>query len=353
MPRDRSPTTIKLPKSVHRVVARGREYFYWQEGRNTAHQGPRIPLPKDPQTPEFWVAIRQAQGLSGRVTADTVNALADAYEMAWPTLPRKLSIGTQQKYRASLKVIRKAWGELPAEGLRPSYVQALMDNLADKPGKANNTLDALRSMCRWAMGPRELLTRDPTIGVVHFEQGEGHQPWTPEQLQFADTNFTGMLRRAYLLWRYTGQRISDVVRLGWTDIDDGGFALRQKKTGVRPWCPIFPELEAEIATWERRPGPFLMQVTGRPFSPNVLWKAFDKVRKDNPALAGAVPHGLRANAVIRLRQNGYSIPQISDMVGMSAPMVERYCRHADRKAGGQAVLRALKNDQNMNVTVKL
>ena len=60
-----------------------------------------------------------------------------------------------------------------------------------------------------------------------------------------------------------------------------------------------------------------------------------------------------ANAVIRLRQAGYSIAQISDMVGMSPPMVERYCRHADRKAGGQAVLLALKGkNKNKNEIVK-
>ena len=64
----------------------------------------------------------------------------------------------------------------------------------------------------------------------------------------------------------------------------------------------------------------------------------DRVREDHPELAGVVWHGLRANAVIRLRQEGYTALQISDMVGMSVPMVERYSRYADRKAGGQAVL---------------
>jgi integrase len=98
---------------------------------------------------------------------------------------------------------------------------------------------------------------------VRFEGGEGHKPWTPEQLAFADANPTGTLRRAYVLARYTGQRVSDVVRLGFADIDGGGLAGPQKKTGVRPWCPIFPELEAEMAIWERRPNPFLIQEKGR------------------------------------------------------------------------------------------
>lgn len=344
--------SITLPSGVTRIIAGGREYFYFQAGRGTKNAGPRIALPRDPHAPEFWAAVRQAQGLSGAAPAESIDALVDAYEAAWPKLQRKLKPSTQEQYRRSLGVVRKAWGSLAAASLRPSHVQALMEAMADTPGRANNVLDALRAMCRWAMGPRELLERDPTLGVERFEGGEGHRPWSPEQLAAADEAFTGALRRAYMLARFTGQRVSDVVRLGFTDVDEGGFALPQKKTGVSPWCPIFPELEAEMAKWERRPGPFLLQDNGRPFSTNQLWKVFDAAREEDPRLDGAVWHGLRANAVIRLRQHGYSVLQITDMVGMSPAMVERYCRHADRKAGGQAVLRELKQGQNENGTVK-
>ena len=347
---------ISLPRSVHRVVSRGREYFYFQAGRGTTHAGPRIKLPSDPTSPEFWNAIRQAQGVVGPVATDTINALIDAYETAWPNLPRKLTKGTQDQYRRHLKHIRKAWGDLPVASLRPSHVQALIEKIgADRPGTANNTLDALRAMCRWAMGPRELLGHDPTQGVSHFDKGEGHRPWTPAQLKIADEKFAGTLRKAYLLGRWTGQRISDVVRLGWTDVDEGGFNLHQQKTGVQPFCPIFPELEAEMRSWEKRPGPFLLQENGKnagkPVTTNQMWKIFNKARDAHPELEGAVWHGLRANAVIRLRQAGYTGQQISDMVGMSVEMIERYSRYADRKASGQAVLRELK-ERKQDKTVK-
>ncbi|WP_442583150.1 tyrosine-type recombinase/integrase [Mesorhizobium sp. ASY16-5R] len=319
----RNRASVSLPKGVHRVISRGREYFYYQIGRGTDHEGDRIKLPNDPRSPEFWQAVRQAQGLIGQVPADTIGALIDAYETAWPGLPRKLTEGTREQYRRSLKVVRTAWGDLQASSLKPSHVQALIEKLgANTPGSANNVLDALRAMCRWACGPRELLDRDPTQGVVHFDRGEGHRPWTPEQLSYADEHLTGMLRRAYVLARYTGQRASDIIRLGWTDVDDGGFGLRQKKTGVRPWCPIFPELDTEMSKWERRPGPFLLQDNGRPFTTNQLWKVFNAAREETP-LDGAVWHGLRANAAIRLRQANHSIAAICDMLGMSPPIVER------------------------------
>lgn len=347
-----SRSIVDLPPNVTCIVSGGREYYYHQAGRGTPHAGPRTRIPYDPHTPEFWTAVRQAQGAGGPIPTGTINALADAWEVAWPTLPRKLKPATQEQYRRSIGVVRQAWGDLKAESLRPSHVQALMEGMAATPGRANNVLDALRAMCRWAMGPRELLSRDPTMGVVRFAPGEGHKPWTPAQLACADDNLTGMLRRFYMLARYTGQRVSDIVRLGFTDIDEGGFSLPQKKTGVRPWCPIFPELEAAMEGWERRPGPFLLQESGRRYTPNQLWKEFDRAREALPELHGAVPHGLRANAVIRLRQHGYSVPQISDMVGLSPEMVERYCRYADRKAGGQAILSAYREGRIGNITVK-
>ena len=112
-----------------------------------------------------------------------------------------------------------------------------------------------------------------------------------------------------------------------------------------------------MATWPRRPGPYLLQESGKsagkPFSPNQMWKAFDRERQKHPILAGAVPHGLRANAVIRLRADGNTALQISDMVGMSVEMVEHYCRHANRKASGQAVLREFQERKEGQIVKRL
>lgn len=349
---------ISLPRHVHRIKSRGREYFYYQEGRGTPQVGERIRLPDDPHTPEFWNAVRQVQGTFGPTPTDTIGALIDAFECAWPTLQRKLSKGTQDQYRRYLKPARIAWGDLPAGELRPKHVDFLIRKVgAKKPGAANNMLDALKALSRWANGPVDLLTHDPTKGVHRFAKGKGHKPWTDEQLAFADETFRGALRRFFYLSRYTGQRISDIVRLNPNDADDGGFSLPQKKTGVRPWCPIFPELESEMSKWARRPGPYILQEdgksNGRPFSTNQMWKVFDRERAKHPILQDAVPHGLRANAVIRLRVESYTALQISDMVGMSVEMVEHYCRYADRKASGQAVLREYREHKKTGIVKQL
>src|SRR5262245_5007061 len=98
--RRRARSAIELPKGVHRVIARGREYFYFQLGRGTKFAGERVKLPSDPHAPEFWVALRQAQGIStASVPTDTVAALIDAFEADWPKLRRKIADGTQDQYR--------------------------------------------------------------------------------------------------------------------------------------------------------------------------------------------------------------------------------------------------------------
>jgi uncharacterized protein involved in propanediol utilization len=105
------------------------------------------------------------------------------------------------------------------------------------------------------------------------------------------------------------------------------------------WCPIDPFLAAEIATWERQPGPYLRQDRGAPYTTNR-----GSVRQGEgryPELGETTLHGLRAARVIELRQSGLTDLQIQDQVGMSAQMIQRCCQFNDRKAAGKAAVLSL------------
>ncbi|MBX9758731.1 MAG: tyrosine-type recombinase/integrase [Beijerinckiaceae bacterium] len=226
-----------------------------------------------------------------------------------------------------------------------------MEKLASTPGKANNVLGVLRALSKWGVSHDHDIDGLLTTDIETYEQKNGHKPWTEKQIRYVHDHATGVFRRHLLLALYTGQRGSDVVRLGWNDIDEGGFSLRQKKTGVVPWCPIVHELATEIATWERVPGPFVRQKSGKPYTRKLFSTHYDKWRANVPELEGASLHGLRATAVVRLRREGCTTLQIQDIVGMSLPMIERYCRFADKKANGKAVLHSLE-ERRRNTTVK-
>lgn len=339
---------MELPKGVHKVLSRGREYYYFQAGRGTPFAGERVKLPSDPRSPEFWQAIRQAQGISIAIDGDTFGALIDAYKQA----PKyeNLTAGSKQQYDQALKTARAAWGSLAAKGVRPVHVQAVMDGLSATPGKANTFLGGLRALSSWAIA-RGLIDQSLTEGVQPYEKTGGHKPWTPQQIKAAKEHLTGMVRRGVMLYLYTGQRGSDVVTLGPTMVDDGGFSLVQKKTGREVWCPILPELAEEMRTWQKRPGPYLIQSHGAVFTRNRFSFLFDEQRAKIPELKDVTLHGLRATAVIHLRRSGLSTAQISDCIGMSIAMIERYCRFADKKASGKAALINLA-ERAANKTVK-
>jgi hypothetical protein len=333
-PNKRPRAAVALPKGVHKVTSRCKEYYYFQAGRGTSAEGPRVKIDHDPRTPEFWAALREAQGISSVATINAVEFAADEYlAAAEPTL----SASAFDHYRRALGIAKKAWGPLPIEGLRPSHVKKAMEGMAETPAKANQFLSVMRVFSGWAL-VSDKITQGLTEGVKAYKTGGGHKPWTDAQIAVARAKLTGNVRKGVMLYLYTGQRGQDVVRLGPTDIDDGGFDLGQKKTGVDVWCPIVSELAEEMTTWGRRPGPFLRRDDGQSYSRKLFWEHFTAAIENIPELADVTLHGMRCTAVIRLRHAGLSVPQISDIVGMSLQTVTRYCRFADRKTGGKEAL---------------
>jgi integrase len=179
------------------------------------------------------------------------------------------------------------------------------------------------------------MPRSITLGVETGKPEGGHVPWTDAQVTLAEKHVRPDLARAITLGANTGQRISDLVRMGPTDIETyrgiDGINVRQKKTGRKVWVPILAPLATAMKTWERRPGPFLLRMDGKPWASSYLTDRLDYEKKTNPAIAeiaeaGLVMHGLRGHACVRLRRAGCNAMQIADMIGMSVPMVERYCR---------------------------
>lgn len=116
-----------------------------------------------------------------------------------------------------------------------------------------------------------------------------------------------------------------------------------------------------MKTWERRPGPFLLRVDGKPWASSYLTNRLDYEKRTNPAIAeiaqaGLVMHGLRGHACVRLRRGGCTAMQIADMIGMSVPMVERYCRFSvqmENAFAGVVQLRGTVAERNSETVTKI
>jgi integrase len=333
---------VRLPKGVHRVVSRGREYYYWQPGRNTTAPGKRIKLPNDAQSPEFWQAIQRLKGVQLEPAIITMNVVFDKY-IQWLMVRTDVTAETKRKYERQLDVGRRGMGHMQPGNVRPADIRQFLDQFSDVPGTGNNLLAVLRAVSAWGL-ERGHFAHSITEAVKRYRSDGGHKPWTREQCLAAERSFADMVRRAYFLARYTGQRGSDVVRLTPGMVDEGGFRITQQKTAREVWCPIEPELAAEMATWERELGPYLKQHWGKVYGRKLLDKQFRDQVKEIPELAGVTFHGLRGTRVVELRQRGATSTQIQDQVGMSLNMIERYCRFADKKANGKASVIALRRN---------
>lgn len=240
-------------------------------------------------------------------------------------------------------------GSISLDEIRPSIVQGYMDGMAGRPGAQASSLAALRQFEKWAI-VRDTLPRPITTGVEIEESDGGHTPWTDEHVGLGERHARPDIARVITLGANTGQRGSDLVRMGPTDIEVfagmNGIKIIQKKTGRDVWIPITKALAAAMATWERRPGPFLRKKNGGVWSRTQLTAAWVRERDSNPALAplkdaGLVLHGLRGHACVRLVRAGANTRQIADMVGMSEPMVKSYTKLSDQRANASAAVHLL------------
>lgn len=235
--------------------------------------------------------------------------------------------------------------------MRPSLVQKYLDGLAGRPGKQFAALTAIKALDRWAIR-RDFLTRQITFGVKTERPEGGHVPWTDAQVSTAERVCRKDLARAITLGACTGQRISDLVRMSWNDIEKykghEGINLTQLKTGRQIWIPVNEKLCAALDSWGRKDvGPILLR-DGKPWqSQQHLTDLWSYEKRVNDGLRehrnlGLVMHGLRGYRCVTLSRQGLTDHQIGDLVGMSVGMVSRYTRLSNQRDNALAAHRNLK-----------
>jgi hypothetical protein len=229
--------SVELPRYVHRVLSRGREYFYFQRGRESASQEPSIRLPGNPHAVEFWAAYKEALGTeppSGKTFDDLIAAYKFSPEFA------RLSDTSKREYTRYLETISELMSKFHVSALRPKHVIQLRDKFAATPVAANHLIAILRVLIAWGI-PREFSDTNPCIHVPKLDTDvKGARPWPVWAYELINKHAKEGIRRAVLLAHYTGQRQEDVLRMAPEHIEDGGIVLKQLKTGKVLWMPGTP-----------------------------------------------------------------------------------------------------------------
>ena len=149
---------------------------------------------------------------------------------------------------------------------------------------------------------------------------------------------------AAALAQYSGQRLSDVLKVKWGDINNGQISVRQGKTGKFVWMPVHRKLASILAVLPRDSIHVLTSSRGRPWTLDGF-KASWSAELNRDAMKPLrdkrlVFHGLRKSAVVMLLEAGATDAEVSAITGQSRDMVEHYSRQVNqRRLAAAAILK--------------
>ena len=301
----------------------------------------RVRLPGAIGSPEFLAAYQTA--LAGesapRVEIGVTRSKPGSVAAAVATYYQSISFGslgpaTKQVRRRILDRFRDEWGGNRLDTLQPQRVAQFVAAKIETPHAAKHFLMALRAMMSVAIAAG-LRPDDPTVGIrIKVPKSLGFRTWSEKDItQFEAAHPIGTRARlAFGLLLYTGQRRSDVIRMGRQHVRDGHIVVRQQKTGAALEIPLHPYLTEILAAHVADHLTFLTTAAGKPFSAQGFTAWFRGTVCDAGLPPGLSAHGLRKAMCRRLAEAGCSASLIASISGhLSLREVSRYTAAADQR----------------------
>lgn len=306
----------------------------------------RVSLPGLPGSPEFMAAYQTALAVSlppvgsARHTPKSIHHLIACYFASAEFAALKPS--SQRTFRNQLDRFREKHGDKSSLTVTANHLNAIFSGMSGTPHAAANLRKRLRRVFALAvrLGWRaDNPVRDTELG--NFKRGE-ISPWTEADIEtFRERWPSGSRERLALeLLLCTGQRRSDVIRMGHQHVAQGLISVTQTKTGHRLAIPILPDLSKELPNNGEML--FLTTKTGKPFTVDGFGNWFRDAARA-AGLAGLSPHGLRKAASRRLAEAGCTEKEIASITGhRTLAEVARYTRDADQARLSQAAAAKLR-----------
>jgi integrase len=249
---------------------------------------------------------------------------------------RGLKASTQRVRRNILEHFRTEHGHRLVKDLRIAHIRTIIGNKSSKPEAANNLLKILRVVLNFAVA-EGMIAGNPALVVKRYKQrGEGVHTWSEnEVVQFEVRHPIGSKARLALeLLLSTGQRRSDVVKMGWQHVQriDGEdwITVRQEKTDEPLLIPIDAPLATVLSVLPRTNMTFLVTEFGKPFTAPGFGNWFRR-RCNEASLPQCSAHGLRKLAATRLANAGCSSEMIKAITGhRSDSALAPYIRKANK-----------------------
>lgn len=307
-------------------LASGGVALYYRYRRH----GATVKLPGDPandaQAAALYWKLRRGETEPVRVT--TIANLIASYRLS----PRftELSQAAQRDYGRALDYLTEKAGQVDARRMERKHIAEMQAAAAETPRTANFRVQVASVLFEHAIdiGWRK---DNPAKGVRRLKGTVPHPPWPRPLVERFRAEADGPELMAFELALSTGQRIGDVLKIRWQDIENGAIRILQGKTGHEVYAPITPQLQALLDRTPRGLGTIVAQRNGKPYPYRTITRRAEAVR----ARIGAESyswHGLRKVAAIEIYELTASEDVVGDLMGHATKeMVRHYAAKADRR----------------------
>jgi integrase len=317
---------------------------------------PKVALPGNPRSKEFMAAYCAAMAMvpvvpvapkavavkQSRIVVGTVGAAIESY-LRSPQF-KSLAEATAAPRQHVLKVFgERAPHSLPLSKVTTAALREAIE--AKPPGTGKSWLNSIRALFDHAIAVEQFAGPNPCDGLkVKIPKSRGHHTWTEEEIkQYEDRHPIGTpARRLFTLALFTGQRLSDLRKMGQGNIKEGKLVIRQQKTKALVVIPIVPELARVLDAGPDIAPTFILGVQGRKLGRGQVDTLFRKWCREAGLPDACVLHGLRKAICRRLVALGMTAHQIMAITGhTSLKEIQRYCDEFSRETAADQAMTAL------------
>jgi hypothetical protein len=319
--------------------------------------GRRHALPAPADSDAFWTAVEKADDIGKKLAAGerrTFSALitefkaSAAYQLKSEAMApaeepvesdgakkkrkkkrRGLAKSTRDQYGRHLKDIDAAWGDDPVESLTVVDAQTAIDAFGDQPSAGRAFRSTLSRLIDWGI-PRGYSTTNPVDKTEKPLEDGTYDPWAPWAFEYFFSNARIALHLPVFSGLFTGQRLSDVIKMRRPKEDVTEMPLVAQKTGEIVPVQIHSEYRAIIRATKQDHEMLHLREDGEPWTYEgfkTAWQRemnlekFARFREER-----VVFHGTRKNAVNNLLEVGCSEERVAAIVKMSPAMVHHYSK---------------------------
>jgi integrase len=324
-----------LPKGVYasrKRLSDGRFKTYYIH-RN---YGSLKPLPGDenqhfgPDTPALWRAYDVAVEAPKR--ARTVGTLQSIIN-GWQRSPQwaRLAPRTKVDYLAAIIRIERKWGPYPLEviedpKIRPRFLDWRDEMAKSSLRQADAVFGVLRIILEWGRDRGLVSLNHATRPKKLYKADRADKLWLPPHLAAFRAVASPELRLALELALWTGQRQTDLLKLGWASFDGDRITFRQGKRKRKVDMPVYSTLRTALQTAPRRALTILTTPAGKPWTTEPRPIYFQHQWRQATLAAGLDGlhfHDLRGTTCTMLAEAGATPSEIASYLGWTVSTVNR------------------------------